>query len=181
VSEKYGPQWFKLEDPRLPIGPPVPNQEGGIHCPAINKWFCLGSNLSSLLSWLNYFFLIFPPDQFAAMIKLSNLKFMAQGKEVQTKSVFLKFIGVVMLYTSCFEFGERVPLWSSTAWNKYQSAACFGKIEMIWKCFDEIWGNLTFSHQLEQRPVNASSETYLWQHVKETQSLANHSIWQTLG
>jgi hypothetical protein len=37
---------------------------------------------------------------------------------------------------------------------------------MVWKRFDEIWGNLTFSHQPEERPDNVSSETYWWQCMK---------------
>ena len=37
VSENHGTRWFKLEDPRLPIGPPVPNQQWGIRCPATNE------------------------------------------------------------------------------------------------------------------------------------------------
>jgi hypothetical protein len=82
-----------------------------------------------------------------------------------TKGEMLKFIGVVMLSTR-FKFRERASLWSTTASGKYQPAACFGKSGMVRKRFDEIWGNLTFSHQPEQRPNNVCSETYWWQCAK---------------
>jgi hypothetical protein len=138
-------------------------QWGGIHCSATDETFCFGSNSGRLLSRLkNYFILMFPSDQLAAMIELTNMKLMAKGKKVLTKGEFLKFISVAMSCTH-FEFWEKdLALVHHTGWSKNQPAACFGKSGMVWKRFDEIWGNLTFSHQLEQRPDDASSKTYYW-------------------
>jgi hypothetical protein len=66
------------------------------------------------VSRLNYFFLMFPPNQLVAMIELTNVKLMAKGAKALTKGEMLKFIGVVILCTR-FEFGERASLWSTTA------------------------------------------------------------------
>jgi hypothetical protein len=107
----------------------VPNQQWGIHCPAVKESFCLGSDSGRSLFRLNYFILMFPPDhQLVAIIELTNMRLiMAKGKKALAKGEFLNFIGVVMLCTR-FEFGERASLWSTTtAWSKYQPAACFGK------------------------------------------------------
>jgi hypothetical protein len=119
------------------------------------------------VSRFNYFFLMFPPDQMEAMIKFTNgNKLLAKGAKALTKGEMLKFIGVVMLCTR-FEFRERASLWLTTVSGKYRPAACFDKTGMVWKRFDnEIWGNLTFSHQPEQRPNYVSLETYWWQRVK---------------
>jgi hypothetical protein len=93
----------------MPIGPPVPNKQWAIRCPLTDDIFRPGSDSGRSVSRLNYFLLLFPPDQMVAMIELTNEKLVAKGAKALTKGEMLKFIAIVMLCTR-FEFRERASL-----------------------------------------------------------------------
>jgi hypothetical protein len=110
--------------------------------------------------------MLLPPDQFSALIQTPNMKLVAKGKKRLMKGRLLKFFDIMTLCT-CFEFWGPGLIWSTTTLTKYGHAPCFGKTEMVRQRFYEIWSNLTFSDQPEQRPNDMSSDTFRWQLVND--------------
>ena len=102
---------------------------------------------------------MFPPDQLAEMVRLTNKKLRAANRRETTRGEILKFFGIVVLCT-CFEFQSRENLWSTTAPSKYRPAACFDRTGMSSDQFDNIPRYIRFSDQPDERPEGMQAEEY---------------------
>jgi hypothetical protein len=120
-----------------------------------------GSDSGKSMSRLDYFLLMFPPDQLSTMVTLTSEKLLSKTKAATTAGEVLKFFGVLILVTQ-FEFSARASLWSNTAPSKYQPAPSFGKTGMSRHRFDSIMSNIRFSRQPAVRPQHMSTEAYRW-------------------
>jgi hypothetical protein len=131
-----------------------------------------GSDIQRRYSRLDYFLLMFPPEQLTLMHRLMNQKIRRISEEQRvtykemTKGELLKFIGILILATR-FEFGRRSTLWSTVAIYKYIPAPQFGKTGMSRHRFDLLFRCLTFSDQPEHRPEGMSAERYRWRLVDD--------------
>ena len=76
-------------------------------------------------SHLEYFLMLFPPEQLQLILQLTNNELAMARKNHTTTREIVKFFGV-MLLVSRFEFGSWASLWSNTSTNKYIPAPLFG-------------------------------------------------------
>ncbi len=120
-----------------------------------------GSDARKSMSRLDYFLLMFPPDQLSVMVTLTSENLVAKSKVGTTPGEMLKFFGVLILVTR-FEFAARASLWSNTAPFKYQPAPSFGKTGMSRHRFDSLMSSIRFSRQPSVRPDHMSTEAYRW-------------------
>jgi hypothetical protein len=130
----------------------------------------LGSDSRKVLSRLEYFLLMFPPDQLATIVTLTSEHLIGLDKEnttpgdikdPTTPGEILKLFGVLILITR-YEFSSRASLWSKTAPTKYQPAPSFGRTGMSRHRLDSVWAAIRFSKQPDVRPQHLSSEAYRW-------------------
>ena len=126
---------------------------GNIHGP--------GTDRGRHVSRLDYFLMVFPPQQFTKMRQLTNRALIRLGKKPITKGELLKCFGVMILCTR-HEFTSRSSLWSTTAPFKYINAAAFGKTGMARQRFDDLWRYMVWSEQPSERPAGMSHEKYRW-------------------
>ena len=159
-------EWF-LDDPatKLPVN-------GNYH---ICSWaiktrmgYMLGQggDHQNSYSCLEYFLMLFPPEQLQLILQLTNNKLAIARKNYTTAGEIVKFFGVMLLVTR-FEFGSRASLWSNTSTNKYIPAPSFGLTGMPRKRFNDLWMCIRFSDQPCNRPSEVTSEQYRWRLVDD--------------
>jgi Transposase IS4 len=109
----------------------------------------------------------FPPNALKRILILTNKSLRKnEGKEIELGEL-LWFFGVVLLITK-FDFGQRRELWNTVLSFKYIPSPQFGICTgMCCICFEEIWMNLVFSAQPDERPPNMSTVTYQWMLVDD--------------
>jgi hypothetical protein len=124
------------------------------------------SDIDGKYSRLQYFLLMFPPNQLSAMCQQTNVQLAQQNKHCMSTGELLRFFGILILATK-FEFSSRSQLWSTTAPSKYIPAPAFGKTGMSRQRFDDLWRNIRWSNQCPERPEGMSSHTFRWQLVDD--------------
>ena len=77
-----------------------------------------GGDHQNSYSCLEYFLMLFPPEQLQLILQLSNNELAMARKNYTTAGEIVKFFGVLLLVTQ-FEFGSRASIWSKTSTNKY--------------------------------------------------------------
>ena len=125
-----------------------------------------GGDHQNSYSCLEYFLMLFPPEQLQLILQLTNNELAIVRKNYTTAGEILKFFGVMLLVTQ-FEFGSWASLWSNTSTNKYIPAPLFGLTGMPWKQFDDLWMCIRFSDQPHNRPSEMTSEQYRWRLVDD--------------
>ena len=159
-------EWF-VDDPatRLPVN-------GNYH-------FCIwaietrmgymlgrGGDHQNSYSRLEYFLMLFPPEQLQLILQLTNNKLAMARKMYTTAGEIVKFFGVMLLVIR-LEFGSWASLWSNVTTNKYIPAPSFGLTAMPWKRFDNLWMCIRFSDQPCNCPSDMTSEQYWWRLVDD--------------
>ena len=124
-----------------------------------------GDNQNSY-SRLEYFLMLFPPQQLQLILQLTNNELAIARKNYTMAGEIVKFFGVMLLVTR-FEFGSRASLWSNVTTNKYIPAPSFGLTGMPRKRFDDLWMCIRFSEQPPNRPSDMTSEQYRWRLVDD--------------
>jgi hypothetical protein len=153
--------WFEDQEAcQMPMGGNVPFREWSIRT-VIGHWLGPGSDIRKSFSRLDYFLLMFPPDELSDIVTLTSENLLSKNKPPTTTGEVLKFFGVLILVTR-FEFSARASLWSNTAPSKYQPAPSFGKTGMPRHRFDLIMSSIRFSRQPAIRPEHMSTEAYRW-------------------
>jgi hypothetical protein len=145
---------------KLPIKGDVPPRSWAVRT-SVGDMLGPGSDVGRHRSRLEYFLLMFPPQQLNEMVRLTNLNLHKKKKRLTTIGETIKLFGVLILSTR-FEFGTRASLWSINPSSKYRPAPAFGRTGMPRHRFDELWGCLAFSEQPQTRPDTMSSEQYRW-------------------
>ena len=125
-----------------------------------------GGDHQNSYSCLEYFLMLFPPEQLQLILQLTNNELAMARKNYTTAGEIVKFFGVMLLVTQ-FEFGSRASLWSNVTTNKYIPAPSFGLTGMPWKRFDDLWMCIRFSEQPPNRPSDMTSEQYHWRLVDD--------------
>ena len=125
-----------------------------------------GADHQNSYSCLEYFLMLFPPEQLQLILQLSNTELAMARKNYTTAGEIVKFFGVMLLVTQ-FEFGSRASLWSNVTTNKYIPAPWFGLTGMPQKQFDDLWMCIRFSDQPRNRPSDMTSEQYHWRLVDD--------------
>ena len=125
-----------------------------------------GGDHQNLYSRLEYFLMLFPPQQLQLILQLTNNELAMARKNYTTAGEIVKFFGVMLLVTR-FEFGSRASLWSNVTTNKYIPAPSFGLTGMPRKRFDDLWMCIRFSEQPPNRPSDMTSEQYRWRLVDD--------------
>ena len=125
-----------------------------------------GGDHQNSYSRLEYFLMLFPPQQLQLIIQITNNELAMARKNYTTAGEIVKFFGVMLLVTR-FEFGSRASLWSNMTTNKYIPAPSFGLTGMPWKWFDDLWMCIWFSEQPPNRPSDMTSEQYHWRLVDD--------------
>ena len=110
-----------------------------------------GGEHQNSYSRLEYFLMLFPPEQLQLILQLTNNKLAMVRKNNIMAGEIVKFFGVMLLVTR-FEFGSRASLWSNVTTNKYIPAPSFGLTGMPRKRFDDLWMCIRFSEQPPNRP-----------------------------
>ena len=77
-----------------------------------------GGDHQNSYSCLEYFLMLFPPQQLQLILQLTNNELAMARKNYTTAGEIVKFFGVMLLVT-WFEFGSRASLWSNVTTNKY--------------------------------------------------------------
>ena len=125
-----------------------------------------GGNHQNSYSRLEYFLMLFPPEQLQLILQLTNNELAMARKNYTTAGEIVKFFGVMLLVTR-FEVGSRASLWSNTSTNKYIPAPLFGLTGMPQKRFNDLWMCIRFSDQPRNRPSEMTSEQYCWRLVDD--------------
>ena len=125
-----------------------------------------GGDHQNSYSHLEYFLMLFPPEQLQLILQLTNNELAMARKNYTTAGEIVKFFGVMLLVT-WFEFGSRASLWSNVTTNKYIPAPSFGLTGMPWKRFDDLWMCIRFSEQPPNHPSDMTSEQYRWRLVDD--------------
>ena len=125
-----------------------------------------GGDHQNSYSCLEYFLMLFPPQQLQFILQLTNNELAMARKNYTTAGEIVKFLRVMLLVTR-FEFGSRASLWSNVTTNKYIPAPSFGLTGMPWKRFDDLWMCIQFSEQPPNRPSDMTSEQYRWRLVDD--------------
>ena len=125
-----------------------------------------GGDHQNSYSRLEYFLMLFPPEQLQLILQLTNNELAMARKNYTTAGEIVKFFGV-MLLVDRFEFGSQASLWSNVTTNKYIPAPSFGLTGMPWKWFDDLWMCIRFSEQPPNRPSDMTSEQYRWRLVDD--------------
>ena len=109
-----------------------------------------GGDHQNSYSHLEYFLMLFPPEQLQLILQLTNNKLAMARKNYTMAGEIVKFFGVMLLVTQ-FEFGSWASLWSNTSTNKYIPSPSFGLTVMPRKQFDDLWMCIRFSDQPHNR------------------------------
>ena len=117
-------------------------------------------------SCLEYFLILFPPEQLQLILQLTNNELAMVRKNYTMAGEIVKFFGVLLLVTR-FEFGSRASLWSNMSTNKYIPAPSFGLTGMPQKWFDDLWMCIRFGYQPRNHPSEMTSEQYHWRLVDD--------------
>lgn len=120
-----------------------------------------GHNVDKMMSRLDIFLLMFPPDHLLTIVNLTNIQLKEAMEKPTTIGEIVKFLGLILLITR-FEFNSRSDLWCKKPWAKYVPAPDLGRTGMSRKRFDILWRYIRWSDQPEQRPLDMSSEQYRW-------------------
>ena len=96
-----------------------------------------GGDHQNSYSRLEYFLMLFPPEQLQLILQLTNNELAMARKNYTAAGEIVKFFGVMLLVTR-FEFGSRASLWSNVTTNKYIPAPSFGLTGMPRKRFDDL-------------------------------------------
>ena len=123
-----------------------------------------GGDHQNSYSCLEYFLMLFPPEQLLLILQLTTNKLAMARKSYTTAGEIVKFFGVMLLVT-WFEFGSQASLWSNMSTNKYIPAPSYGLTGMPRKQFDDLWMCIRFSDQPCNRPSAMTSEQYCWRLV----------------
>ena len=125
-----------------------------------------GGDHQNSYSRLEYFLMLFPPQQLQLILQLTNNELAMTRKNYTMAGEIVKFFGVMLLVTR-FEFGSRASLGSSMTTNKYIPAPSFSLTGMPQKRFDDLWMCIRFSEQPPNRPSDMTSEQYRWRLVDD--------------
>ena len=125
-----------------------------------------GGDHQNSYSRIEYFLMLFPPEQLQLILQLTNHELGMARKTYTSAGEIVKFFGVMLLATR-FEFGSRASLWSNVTTNKYIPAPSFGQTGMPRKRFDDLWMCIRFSEQPPNRPSEMTSEQYRWRLVDD--------------
>jgi Transposase IS4 len=131
------------------------------------KWMSKDDGVELKHTPLDYFMAAFPPNALKQILILTNKSLRKnEGKEIELGEL-LRFFGVILLITK-FDFGRRRELWNTVLSFKYIPSPQFGiHTGMCRNRFEEIWMNLVFSAQLDERPPDMSMVTYQWMMVDD--------------
>ena len=125
-----------------------------------------GGDHQNSYSHLEYFLMLFSPEQLQLIVQLTNIELAMVRKNYTTAGEIVKFFGVMLLVTQ-FEFGSWASLWSNMSTNKYIPAPSFGLTGMPQKQFNDLWMCIRFSDQPCNRPSEMTSEQYRWRLVDD--------------
>ena len=125
-----------------------------------------GGDHQNSYSCLEYFLMLFPPEQLQLILQLTNNELSMVRKNYTMTGEIVKFFGVMLLVTR-FEFGSHASLWSKTSTNKYIPAPSFGLSGMPWKQFNDLWMCIRFRDQPCNHPSDMTSEQYCWRLVDD--------------
>ena len=134
-----------------------------------------GGDHQNSYSHLEYFLMLFPPQQLQLILQLTNNELAMARKNYTTAGEIVKFFGVMLLVTR-FEFGSRASLWSNVTTNKYIPAPLFGLTGMPRKPFGDLWMCIRFSEQPPNRPSDMTPEQYRWVKIFNEHRAQNGSI-----
>ena len=128
-------EWF-VDDPttRLPVNGNYHFRNWAIKT-RMGYMLRRGGDHQNSYSRLEYFLMLFPPEQLQLILQLTNNELAMARKTYTTAGEIVKFFGVMLLVTR-FEFGSRASLWSNVTTNKYIPAPSFSLTGMPWKWFD---------------------------------------------
>ena len=172
-------EWF-VNDPatKLPVN-------GNYHCrnwavkTRMGYMLGRGGDNQNSYSRLEYFLMLFPPQQRQLILQLTNNELAIARKNYTTAGEIVKFFGGMLLVTR-FEFGSRASLWSNVTTNKYIPAPSFGLTGMPRKRFDDLWMCIRFSEQPWNRPSDMTSEQFrgdLWMTSSKISMNIEHKIF----
>ena len=120
------------------------------------------NNNDDRFSRLDIFLMMFPPNELEVIINTTNHKLEEKQIIKTTRGEIIRFFGTLILITK-YEFGSRSSLWSSHPPTKYENAPMFGaKTGFTRKRFNEIFTNIRFADQPDQKPDNMTSEQFRW-------------------
>ena len=120
-----------------------------------------GSGAARSMSQLEYFLLLFSPNQLDALVTHTNEQLSRKNLRKTTKGEMLKFLGVVILITR-FKCKDRRELWKSATDFKYVPAAGLARTGMTRHRFEQLWVNQRWAHQPPTRPEGMSHEAHRW-------------------
>ena len=102
-----------------------------------------GGDHQNSYSCLEYFLMMFPPEQLQLILQLTNNELSMVIKNYTMAREIVKFFGAMLLVTQ-FEFGSWASIWSNVTTNKCIPAPSFGLTGMPRKRFDDLWMCIRF-------------------------------------
>ena len=159
-------EWF-VDDPatKLPVNGNYHSCNWAVKTRMGYMLRCGGDHQNSYLC-LEYFLMLFPPQQLQLILQLTNNELAMARKNYTTAGEIVKSFGVMLLVTQ-FEFGSWASLWSNVTTNKYIPGPSFGLTGMPQKRFNDLWMCIRFSDQPPNRPSDMTSEQYRWRLVDD--------------
>ena len=159
-------EWF-IEDPamKLPVNGNYHSRNWAVKM-RMGYMLGRGGDHQNSYSRLEYFLMLFPPEQLQLILQFTNNELAIARKNYTTAGEIVKLFGVMLLVTH-FEFGSRASLWSNVTTNKYIPAPSFGLTGMPRKRFDDLWMCIRFSEQPPNHASDMTSEQYRWRLVDD--------------
>ena len=117
--------WFENQrDVQYSVGGLVMERDFAIRTP-VGDTLSHGTERNGRQSRLDYFLLMFPPEELNLIVTLTNTQLTGDGKLTTSHGEIIKFLGIWILITR-FEFSSHASLWSTTANSKYIPAGGLG-------------------------------------------------------
>ena len=132
-----------------------------------------GSANSRNMSKLDMWMMTVGDDTLKNILNLTNVQLDKKGKSKLTMGELIKFFGITHLMTR-YKFANRRDLWKSEGPTRFEPGANFGKLTgMIRDRYDDIFSNLRFSNQPDEKPAGMSEADYRWMLIDDHVELYN--------
>jgi heat shock protein HspQ len=129
---------------------------------SIGETLRAGDNSDERYTRLDIFLLMFPPVHLDLITRITSERLVKKKLDKTSMGEILRFFGTIILTTK-YEFTTRASLWSNTRPTMYENAPQFGmKTRFSRKRFNDIWSNIRFSNQPDEKPDTMTSEQYRW-------------------
>ena len=163
VATCHGRDWYTADTDTTRKMKKVPLRQWAVK-DAFGEKVYPGTNRN--LSRLDAFMMLFPREQFNAMIEMTNRNLAKEGLDQTTLGELVKFIGVIIMMTRV-KMRVRRDLWNTSARSRYLPAYNFGSMGLSRHRWEQLWKHVRWSEQPPSRPQGMTHERWRWSLISD--------------